>query len=394
MIPEANLVHLRNYNFHSVAPTPLDRLLSRIWWTPIADALPRWLSPNVITLMGACCMFAINYCLFTYIHKLDYYNAPDWVPLFIALMLLLYLTFDGIDGKQARRLGVSSPLGQLMDHGVDALVSVFYVYMCFTLFPGGFNMTVMLLLAVAPLHVLGTVWRESEFYTFSSTSGVVGVTETNLMTMLLQLLNYFCDAKDFNRVLYKVPRKMKYTLLGKMTPGYIDVFMLIQFAMLFMAYVEGLWGVFGILKDSRKRLGYLWFITSAALQTHLAAYFAYTVPADCKVLACLFASTVGGIICVTNIVRLICKGKLRRFHCELLPYHLLMLYFFGVPFLKSHRYDVRKLVLPHKTFRQALLGVTVYGFCYTFFVFAKTSHEILTYLRIPFFTVPSKPGRL
>lgn len=34
-----------------------------------------------------------------------------------ALGLWLYSTFDNIDGKQARRTGSSSPLGQLFDHG-------------------------------------------------------------------------------------------------------------------------------------------------------------------------------------------------------------------------------------------------------------------------------------
>lgn len=38
-----------------------------------------------------------------------------------ALCLWLYSTFDNVDGKQARRTGSSSPLGELFDHGCDAL---------------------------------------------------------------------------------------------------------------------------------------------------------------------------------------------------------------------------------------------------------------------------------
>lgn len=33
----------------------------------------------------------------------------------------IYSTFDNVDGKQARRTGTSSPLGELFDHAVDAL---------------------------------------------------------------------------------------------------------------------------------------------------------------------------------------------------------------------------------------------------------------------------------
>lgn len=34
-----------------------------------------------------------------------------------ALGLFAYQTFDAIDGKQARRTGTGSPLGELFDHG-------------------------------------------------------------------------------------------------------------------------------------------------------------------------------------------------------------------------------------------------------------------------------------
>ena len=44
-------------------------------------------------------------------------EAPSWVYLLAAVCVFLYQTLDAIDGKQARRTGTSSPLGQLFDHG-------------------------------------------------------------------------------------------------------------------------------------------------------------------------------------------------------------------------------------------------------------------------------------
>jgi ethanolaminephosphotransferase len=38
-----------------------------------------------------------------------------------ASAVVLYTWLDCLDGKQARRTGTSSPLGQLFDHGCDAL---------------------------------------------------------------------------------------------------------------------------------------------------------------------------------------------------------------------------------------------------------------------------------
>lgn len=53
--------------------------------------------------------------LSAYVHKLIY-------------LKLLYV-LDGIDGKQARKLKVSGPLGELFDHGLDSYV-VFFIPVC------------------------------------------------------------------------------------------------------------------------------------------------------------------------------------------------------------------------------------------------------------------------
>ena len=51
--------------------------------------------------------------------------VPSWVFCFNAIAILIYQTLDNMDGKQARRVGASSPLGLLFDHGCDAINSVF-----------------------------------------------------------------------------------------------------------------------------------------------------------------------------------------------------------------------------------------------------------------------------
>ncbi|XP_031741212.1 choline/ethanolaminephosphotransferase 1 isoform X2 [Cucumis sativus] len=50
---------------------------------------------------------------------------PRWVHFAHGLLLFLYQTFDAVDGKQARRTNSSSPLGELFDHGCDALACAF-----------------------------------------------------------------------------------------------------------------------------------------------------------------------------------------------------------------------------------------------------------------------------
>lgn len=48
--------------------------------------------------------------------------GPSWMYALSGVAILMYANLDSLDGKQARRTGSSSPLGQLFDHGVDAYV--------------------------------------------------------------------------------------------------------------------------------------------------------------------------------------------------------------------------------------------------------------------------------
>eukprot|EP01061_Rhynchopus_euleeides_P000461 TRINITY_DN10322_c0_g2_i2.p1 TRINITY_DN10322_c0_g2~~TRINITY_DN10322_c0_g2_i2.p1 ORF type:complete len:434 (+),score=157.83 TRINITY_DN10322_c0_g2_i2:135-1436(+) len=82
--------------------------------------IPRWLHPNVITLTGLMFM-VVSHCITWYYIPTFTEEAPAWVFAFNAFAMVAYWVLDALDGKQARKLGVSSPLGLLVDHGCDAL---------------------------------------------------------------------------------------------------------------------------------------------------------------------------------------------------------------------------------------------------------------------------------
>ncbi|XVF03086.1 hypothetical protein REPUB_Repub04eG0230200 [Reevesia pubescens] len=71
-------------------------------------------------------MFLVTSALLGYVYspRLDS-PPPRWVHFVHGLLLFLYQTFDAVDGKQARRTNSSSPLGELFDHGCDALACAF-----------------------------------------------------------------------------------------------------------------------------------------------------------------------------------------------------------------------------------------------------------------------------
>lgn len=79
-------------------------------------------SPNLITLVGLLFMIFNVILVFIYVPTMEPEDAgPSWIYFSFALGLWLYSTFDNVDGRQARRTGTSSPLGELFDHGCDAL---------------------------------------------------------------------------------------------------------------------------------------------------------------------------------------------------------------------------------------------------------------------------------
>ena len=80
--------------------------------------LNQGVSPNVLTFIGF--VFSmLNYPIFIY-YGIDRQEVPSCIYLLLGFNLYMYQTFDGIDGRHARRIKASSPLGMLFDHGCDA----------------------------------------------------------------------------------------------------------------------------------------------------------------------------------------------------------------------------------------------------------------------------------
>ncbi|KAK5307754.1 hypothetical protein LTR99_000726 [Exophiala xenobiotica] len=133
------MVHLKSYKYQSVDKSfisnhilrhyvklslleikPMQHKLTSLQWNGAVKLLPMWLAPNMVTLLGFFCVL-IN-VVFIQIYIPDLVGpGPTWVYYSFAAGLWIYSTMDNIDGKQARRTGTSSGLGELFDHGIDSL---------------------------------------------------------------------------------------------------------------------------------------------------------------------------------------------------------------------------------------------------------------------------------
>lgn len=91
-------------------------LLHGLVWS-LTLSLSSFCHLSVILLLNRYVFFFKNF----FFHCSIFLKAPSWAYLQAALGLFFYQTLDAIDGKQARRTGSSSPLGELFDHGCDSM---------------------------------------------------------------------------------------------------------------------------------------------------------------------------------------------------------------------------------------------------------------------------------
>ncbi|RSL55001.1 hypothetical protein CEP54_009602 [Fusarium duplospermum] len=119
-ISDDALVHLKTYKYSSVDLSPVSKYILGPFWNASVNLLPLWIAPNMVTLVGFC--FILGNVALAQIFMPDLVGpGPSWIYFSFAFGLFMYQTMDNLDGKQARRTGTSSGLGELFDHGIDSL---------------------------------------------------------------------------------------------------------------------------------------------------------------------------------------------------------------------------------------------------------------------------------
>lgn len=92
-------------------------LYKNLLWNRMVPHVPAWIPPNVITVVGQLSMvLAVVAAAAAVAGRPSFYLVS-------AFLMFTYLTCDNIDGPHARRTGRASPLGEFLDHGLDAIAS-------------------------------------------------------------------------------------------------------------------------------------------------------------------------------------------------------------------------------------------------------------------------------
>lgn len=156
--------------------TPLDNWMNPAWFY-LCELLPVWLAPNAVTLLGFVPM-AFSYVITWLASPTCSEPVPAWVALFSGLSVLFYQTLDALDGKQARRTGTASPVGQLFDHGFDALACLCHHSVVAAVFLVGPGKLTVFSLSLFQSAFFTAQWMEQHTGVLQTACGPFGVTET------------------------------------------------------------------------------------------------------------------------------------------------------------------------------------------------------------------------
>ncbi|KAI9922999.1 hypothetical protein PsorP6_000107 [Peronosclerospora sorghi] len=185
MLGKKALAGIAAYKYKSGSYTYLDNVLNH-FWTYSVQFLPIWMAPNLVTMIGTGAMMSTTMVQLFYAPHLSEI-CPTWVYVFSALGLFFYQTMDALDGKQARRTGASSPLGQLFDHGCDALCTVFNVLSAVATCQMGSSLPAYVALSSVSITFYLAQWEEYHTGVMSCGNGLFGVTEGQLTLVAVHL---------------------------------------------------------------------------------------------------------------------------------------------------------------------------------------------------------------
>jgi phosphatidylglycerophosphate synthase len=186
MLSRSQLKRLAEHQYSVTGVSLLEPYL-QVFWKWLVLRIPETWAPNAMTLAG----LLIN--IFTSAILMFYSpdgkgEPPSWSYFLCALGLFIYQTLDAIDGKQARRINCSSPLGELFDHGCDALSIVFVIVSTCIAMQIGINPHLMFFECFATMFLFYTAhWQAYcsgllKFNIIDVTEGQISITSLYILT--------------------------------------------------------------------------------------------------------------------------------------------------------------------------------------------------------------------
>ncbi|CAD6502092.1 BgTH12-02333 [Blumeria graminis f. sp. triticale] len=186
-IRQKDLPNLKKYRYSGVDHSLISYYILKPFYTKfVIRCFPMGMAPNLITLSGFGFIIINVMTLLWYNPTLDQ-DCPPWVYASWAVGLFLYQTFDAVDGAQARRTQQSGPLGELFDHGVDAVNTSLGVL----IFAASMNLGMGWLTVTSLFGSLSTFYVQTwdEYHTKTLTLGLInGPVEGVLLLIAIYII--------------------------------------------------------------------------------------------------------------------------------------------------------------------------------------------------------------
>lgn len=136
------LAGFEKYKYSAVDTNPLSVYIMQHVWNKVVTLVPAWIAPNLLTFSGFL-LILVKYFILSF-YDWEYTASvtgqepiPTWVWLFTALATLFAYGLDSIDGKHARRIQCTGPLGEFFDHGLDSWASSLFTLSLFSVSGSG-----------------------------------------------------------------------------------------------------------------------------------------------------------------------------------------------------------------------------------------------------------------
>ncbi|KAJ2493988.1 hypothetical protein IWW37_000066 [Coemansia sp. RSA 2050] len=248
-VTEDALKNLRNYRYRAVDKSFLTKYLYRHYWEWAVTLFPLWMAPNLITLTGL--SFEVFDVLLVLLIMPDLEGpGPWWIYFAFGIGMWLYSTFDNVDGKQARRTGTSSPLGELFDHGCDALNCTIAGIVEASAFACGISWQTVTIVFFTTMTFFFSTWEEYH-------TGVLYLGYVNGPTEILTLAVLACFASGiWGPAIWHVPASQGLPIVGSLFPATWEVtdalLTLTGIAMIFGHCAVCCWNVYTACKEQNR----------------------------------------------------------------------------------------------------------------------------------------------
>lgn len=249
---------LDNLKFHKYSAVDKSLIANHVmkhYWNFATSLFPLWMAPNLITLIGFAAM-GINACIALAYMKdftMDGNDVPLWIFFSFAFGVWFYSTCDNVDGKQARRTGSSSPLGELMDHGIDSLNCALGSIIQGAGLAVGFSNYILLLYSIATINFFFSTWESFHTGTLYL-SYINGPTEGIIFSTTQLILSGIFGPKIFHTKFYSVlPDKYQH-YFNWIIPGnttFIDIIIYSSFALMVITVIPG--SIYKVYIHTKKR---------------------------------------------------------------------------------------------------------------------------------------------